>query len=361
MRTVSVGKDLTFLYVQVEHGQASKVEEKLSKNKEVSLAERNRFYHPLQSKPLPQANATTASTSASADAKKAPKKSKKPKKHKKKKKKKKSGSSVPSTSLVPMPNDPFYSAQNNAAQEKFTGMRAIDTTYGNFVNYCSIDTGSTNLGSELSPNAQYNFVDPTSSAFVTSEAPFDVIVGSDAYHGTGTLSVAAACTNNKTGIAGLGNDDGQHCNIYVFRVFGLPDEPTSGGSSTGILGALAYIANNLSPAVINLSVNAYPPYTLNNDPSIRQAAAVLYQKGSIIYNAAGNGQYNIESNPGLEDDSPPQNGLVRVAAVDSSGTLTSWSNWGPQVTAAGLGVGVRCYTVAPGVNPSGPSFPGLLT
>jgi hypothetical protein len=357
LRTVSVGKELTFLYVQVEHGQAAKVEEKLSKNKDVSLAERNRIYHLPQIRPSSDSNAIASAESVSAQAKKPPKKSKKTKKQKKKKKKKKN--TGPSNALVPMPNDPKFSWEVDAAQEKFTGMRAEDTTYGNFVNYCSIDSGSTNLSPEFTVTTQYNYVDPASPAFGSTETPFDVVVGWDAYHGTGTLSVAASCTNNGVGIAGLGNDDGQHCNIYVFRQFGLPNE-SPGGSTAGIVAALAFIANNLSPAVINLSMNSYPPYTLNNDPSFRQVAGVLYQKGSMIYNAAGNGQYNTETNPGLEDDSPPQNGIVRVAAVDESGTLTSWSNWGPQVTAAGLGKNCPCYGIIPGTNPTAASSPGLF-
>jgi len=150
-------------------------------------------------------------------------------------------------------------------------------------------------------------------------------------HGTYVGSITAS-TDNNWGLAGLGNPTGNTITVHIMRV--QPDNgPISG---QGILGALSYIDNlNAGSVVVNLSINSKTGPTINTDPSIIKVCADLYNQGSIVYNAAGNAAEL--------DSSAPNNGLVRVASIDKSGSFSSFSNFGPTITAVGVGEYIYVY------------------
>lgn len=108
-----------------------------------------------------------------------------------------------------------------------------------------------------------------------------------------------------------------------------------------------YWAADHGAAVVNLSIRQYNNdffVTDSSDPhygsSLSQAIQYAQTKGVVVVTAPGNEQSNIDTPfryvmPAASDD-PNYNGLnvaldnlLVAAAVDSSGNLTSASNWGP--------------------------------
>ena len=127
----------------------------------------------------------------------------------------------------------------------------------------------------------------------------------------------------------------------------MPIRDTSSGISisTNALIEGVYWAADHGAAVINLSVqySGGDPYISDNsDPHngafLSQAILYAQTKGAVVVTASGNSSSNIDSSwlfpidaddPSNHDVNPLPTNLIVAAAVDSSGNLTSQSNWGP--------------------------------
>ncbi|WP_165226560.1 discoidin domain-containing protein [Aquisphaera insulae] len=129
----------------------------------------------------------------------------------------------------------------------------------------------------------------------------------------------------------------------------MPVRDTSSGlnidSSALVRGV--YWAADHGAAVINLSLRTYNADFVLTDPSdphngstLSQAIQYAQARGAVVVTASGNESWNIDAAPYVmfpaDADDPAFNGLgaalgnvLVTAAVDSSGNLSSISNWGP--------------------------------
>lgn len=146
-------------------------------------------------------------------------------------------------------------------------------------------------------------------------------------HGTHVAGIAAAESNNGTGIAGTC----WNCNILVIQVF----DAYGGGSAQsfydGVIYASDYQANNPSErVVINYSGGGPSGSTLMqnaityaaNEGVLVVASAGNENGGNVLYPAAYSGGYN---------------NLVAVSSTDPSDTFSSFSSQGPEVSVSAPG------------------------
>jgi serine protease len=153
--------------------------------------------------------------------------------------------------------------------------------------------------------------------------PGDATETSSGMHGTHVSGIVAAQANNELGVAGL--DWG--CQLLIVRVLGVRHGT---GADSDIADAIRWaaglhvdgVADNQNPAnVINLSFGG-SGYSTTMQEAIRAAVGA----GAVVVAAAGNDVSDAakDSPAGLE-------GVIAVGAVDPSGTIASYSNFGPVV------------------------------
>lgn len=140
-------------------------------------------------------------------------------------------------------------------------------------------------------------------------------------HGTHVAAIAAASTNNATGIAGVGYDT----SIMNIKVL----EDNGSGSIDKIADGIKFAADQ-GAKVINLSLGGPGPCT----PFEQDAIDYAWQRGALIVAAAGN--------DGLGQSSAPANcaNVVAVAATDQSDARPFWSNYGANVDVAAPGASI---------------------
>ncbi len=180
---------------------------------------------------------------------------------------------------------------------------------------------------------------------------YDAIAGrrdtaSDVYgHGTFVAGIAAAQTNNGTGVAGIagwngqaGNSDAHYIKIMPVRVLGKDGTGADSDIADGVTWAV-----NHGARVINMSLGDVG-YTdvLNN------ACQYAWNHGCILCAAAGN--------DGVSDVNYPAGdaNVIAVAATDKNDQLTTYSNWGGWVQVAAPGganvSGDEIYSTMPTYN-----------
>ena len=149
-------------------------------------------------------------------------------------------------------------------------------------------------------------------------------------HGTFTAGEIGAVTNNATGVAGT------VWNAQLMAAEFL--DSTGNGSDTNAAAAIEYAVNH-GAKVINASWGGS-----GTDQTIANAIQYANQAGVIIVAAAGNnGSDDDNSNTWFSPASYSVDypNLISVAAIDSSGALPSWSNYGVasvQLAAPGVNV-----------------------
>ena len=147
---------------------------------------------------------------------------------------------------------------------------------------------------------------------------------SSALHGTHVAGIIGADTNtNGLGIAGVD----WHCNLVIVRALGVSHGT---GVDSDISDAIRWAAgihvdgakDNTHPAdVINMSFGG-----TGVSQSMQDAIRDAIGAGSIVVAAAGNLAIDAK------DDSPAGlDGVITVGAVDQTGTMASYSNYGPVV------------------------------
>jgi hypothetical protein len=211
------------------------------------------------------------------------------------------------------PNDPEYPNQWALAAQSYPDALCL-TQSVQTPSITIVDTGITPVPNEMDASQiqQFNFVD---GAQGDPETPFDT-----GTHGTRVASVAAATSNNSLLMAGIANDGSAPVQITMCRT-------SSNGQThytSDVLTALNWCGQNQAlrggPGPINLSVNSDPPNTINANPLMQYLAQGLRDQGDLFVNGAGNS--------GLQDSSPEQY-IRRVAGIDQTLSLVSWSVYGP--------------------------------
>jgi thermitase len=139
-------------------------------------------------------------------------------------------------------------------------------------------------------------------------------------HGTHVAGIAAAETNNATGIAGMA----PNTKILAVRVL----DANGSGSLADIADGIRYAADS-GAEVINLSLGC------NCDTqTLENAVNYAYNKGSVIVAAAGNDGVSTTFEPASYSV------VIAVGAVDSNNQKASFSNWGTWVDVMAPGVDI---------------------
>ena len=176
--------------------------------------------------------------------------------------------------------------------------------------------------------------DPLSRNFAadTSDDNIDP-EGSGFSHGTSTVGVAAAVTNNGIGIAGL---IWENVKIVGLKVTQRPLGPLI---TENILEAYQYVIDNASQIhVLNMSYGGY--FFFPQEDALIQE---IYRRGVVPVASAGNDNINIPSYPANYEN------VVNVSAVGRTGAKASYSNYG------------NIDLAAPGGDQESSFFDGVIT
>ena len=304
---------------------------------------------------------------------------------------------------ITTPNDPLYPVQTTAtnpnniwhySMAKINSAWDITTGTPN-VRVAVLDTGilynkadyignDTNNTREPSTNPDlycttnkwrpgYDFVSysttTTEPNTVDDDDPYDLgPYSGTSFHGTHVAGTIGACTNNATGIAGIG----WGVEMMAVRVLG-----PSGGQRSDIIRGMLWAAGitvstttssgtsnitNPNPAdVLNMSLGG-----LGNDQSYQDAIDQINAAGKIVVVSAGN------NNDDASKYAPAgQNGVITVAAVGPTATVPRrayYSNFGASVEITAPGGDLVTAPVTPngvlsthGCNANGQGIPNPTT
>lgn len=234
------------------------------------------------------------------------------------------------------PNDPRFDAQYGL--KKIQAPRAWNRVAGNNADIAVVDTGISNAHPDLRAKiaGQRNFVGPTDTLSAED----------DNGHGTFVSGVAAAVTNNGTGVAGACPE----CRIIAVKVFAANQDAETADVAEGI----TWAADN-GAEVINLSLGAVGV----DDPIVESAINYTTGKDVVIVAAAGNGNTGEPSYPAAYP------GVISVAATDQNDRRAAFSNFGSTIDLAAPGVGIvstaspTSYGQASGTSFSSPYVAGV--
>ncbi len=144
-------------------------------------------------------------------------------------------------------------------------------------------------------------------------------------HGTHVAGIAAAITNNGTGVAGLGY------NATIMNVKVLGDD--GAGTDSTVASGIAWAADN-GAQVISLSLGGTSYSKL-----LEEAVNYAWSRGVVIVAAAGNSGSNLPNYPAYYEH------CIAVAATSSAEVKSSFSNYGSWVDVAAPGEGI--YSTLP--------------
>lgn len=234
------------------------------------------------------------------------------------------------------PNDPSFSSQWGPA--KVQAPAAWDVTLGSStVMIAVVDTGvdldHPDLATKVNTSLDYDFVNSDSTA------------QDDQGHGTHVAGIAAAATNNSTGIAGMC----PNCTILPVKVL----NSAGSGSYSAIASGIRYAADK-GAKVINLSLGG-----TSGNSTLSSAVTYADGKGSLVIAAAGNNGNSTPFYPAA------YTAAVAVAATTSTDTRASFSNYGSYVDVAAPGQSIyatywnNTYSSLNGTSMAAPHVSGL--
>ena len=136
------------------------------------------------------------------------------------------------------------------------------------------------------------------------------------YHGTHVAGIAAAVAGNAEGAAGVAPE----AHLMALRAL----DGNGAGSTSEIAEAVRYAALE-GAGVINLSLGG--PAGGSGDAVFLQAVQAAEAADAVVVVAAGNAGSNNDTTPTVPCTFPAAN-LICVAALDPSGALAGYSNYG---------------------------------
>lgn len=164
-------------------------------------------------------------------------------------------------------------------------------------------------------------------------------------HGTHVAGIAAAVTNNYTGMAGIA----PRASILPVRVLGNDGS----GSLQDVANGIVYAANQ-GAQVINLSLGSPA-----SSSTLQNAIQYAWNRGAVIVAAAGNDNSRTPNYPANYPN------VIAVASTDRYDSRSSFSNYGSWVEVAAPGQSIlstypgSCYAYLSGTSMAAPHVAGL--
>ncbi|MFD1394548.1 S8 family peptidase [Kroppenstedtia eburnea] len=205
------------------------------------------------------------------------------------------------------PNDPYFSSQQYGPQIMKAESAWDVTRSSSSVRIAIVDTGVQANHPDLSGKVinGYDFVDRDWN-------PNDLNG-----HGTHCAGIAAASTNNGTGIAGMA----PNASIYAVRVL----DANGSGSLNNVADGIVHAADN-GAKVISLSLGS-----TGTSSTLENAVNYAWNKGSVVVAAAGNAGNTVRNYPAAYSNA------IAVASTDRNDRKSSFSTYGSWVDVAAPG------------------------
>ena len=192
-------------------------------------------------------------------------------------------------------------------------------------------TANDTNGRDADPSDPGDFVTQAESSDANSPL-HGCTVGNSSWHGTQTLGLIGAITDNNLGIASVG-----HGQVKVMPVRALGK---CGGFDSDIIAAM-YFAANIADPQSTIPTNPYPANVIsmslgasgacdNTQAAYSEAISAIVAKNISIVVAAGNDSIAV----GVPADCP---GVIAVAGLRSLGDKNGFSSFGPEVTISAPG------------------------
>lgn len=232
------------------------------------------------------------------------------------------------------PNDPLYNKQWNLL--KIASDESFDFSQGGFSKIAVVDTGVDPNHPDLSGLVLtgFNTIDGTENS------------SDDHGHGTHVAGIAAAQTNNATGVASASFTS----TILPIKVLNKDGFGTYADVAEGIV----YAVDN-EARIINLSLGG-----TSDSETLKRAVRYAQNKGSLLVAAAGNNGNDTPVYPASYD------GVLAVSASDQDDSLASFSSFGKNIFVASPGVSITSTVLAAGyasyngTSMAAPHLSGLL-
>jgi thermitase len=196
------------------------------------------------------------------------------------------------------PNDTYYASYQWNMRKIQADLAWDYTTGSSAVKIAIIDTGVQSSHPDLSGKvtAGYNFVSNNTNA------------NDDNGHGTHCAGIAAAKTNNATGVAGVG----WNCSIMPVKVLNR----FGSGSFSAIANGINWAKNN-GAKVLSLSLGA-----TSGSSTLSSAISSAWNAGCVIVAAAGNSGNTTPNYPAYYSQ------CIAVGSTTSTDARSSFSNYG---------------------------------
>ncbi|MBU2529791.1 MAG: S8 family serine peptidase, partial [Elusimicrobia bacterium] len=238
-----------------------------------------------------------------------------------------------------VPNDPYISTQYALDQINAYGAWEYETGTSSRVTVAVMDTGIQGTNTELAgklTGITHQFFDPNSAGAQSVDTPIAAC-----NHATRVAGVAAAASNNSSGIAGI-SWGAKLLSLRLFDDGDCTDACGGAGCATtdaSMINAINYAAsiNNSTTTgriVLNMSIGE----AIACAGPLQVAINAANTAGVVMIAAAGNDSASVNSPANC-------NYVIPVGGTDSSNKLASFSTTGPEMTNRGLvAPGVSVYT-----------------